>query len=70
MFENAVALDPNFALAFAATANVCALHHYLYGRDPVWMERAQVAAERATALGPGLPEVSVAQAWVLYAGGH
>jgi non-specific serine/threonine protein kinase len=34
------------------------------------MERAQAAAERATALGPGLPEVAVAQAWVLYAGGH
>jgi TolB-like protein/Flp pilus assembly protein TadD len=70
MFENAVSLDKNFALAYAATANVCALHHYLYGRDPVWMERAQASAERATALGPGLPEVAVAQAWVLYAGGH
>jgi serine/threonine protein kinase/tetratricopeptide (TPR) repeat protein len=70
MFENAVSLDGNFALAYAATANVCALHHYLYGRDPVWMDRAKTAAERATALGPGLPEVSVAQAWVLYAGDH
>jgi non-specific serine/threonine protein kinase len=70
MFENAVTLDPGFALAFAATANVCALHYYIYGRDPAWMERAQAAAERATALGPGLPEVAVAQAWVLYAGGH
>jgi serine/threonine protein kinase/tetratricopeptide (TPR) repeat protein len=70
MFENAVSLDSQFALAYAATANVCALHHYLYGRDPAWMERAQAAAERATALGPGLPEVAVAQAWVLYAGGH
>jgi len=70
MFENAVSLDAGFALAYAATANVCALHHYLYGRDPMWMERAQAAAERATTLGPGLPEVSVAQAWVLYAGGH
>ena len=70
MFENAVHLDPGFALAFAATANVCALHYYIYGRDQAWMERAQAAAERATALGPGLPEVAVAQAWVLYAGGH
>lgn len=70
MFENAVALDPNFALAYAATANVCALHYYIYGREAVWMQRAQAAAERATALGPGLPEVAVAQAWVLYAGGH
>lgn len=70
MFDNAVSLDPGFALAYAATANVCALHYYIYGRDAAWMERAQAAAERATALGPGLPEVAVAQAWVLYAGGH
>jgi serine/threonine protein kinase len=70
MFENAVSLDPNFALAHASAANVCALHFYIYGRDAVWMQRAQEAAERATALGPGLPEVAVAQAWVLYAGGH
>src|SRR5216117_831407 len=41
MFENAVSLDGNFALAYAATANVCALQHYLYGRDPVWLERAR-----------------------------
>ena len=49
MFENAVALDPKFALAYAAIANVCALHHYHYGRDAVWMERAKAAAERASA---------------------
>jgi serine/threonine protein kinase/tetratricopeptide (TPR) repeat protein len=70
MFENAASLDGNFALAYAAAANVCAMGYYIYGRDPVWMERARAAAERATALGPELPEVAVAQAWVLYAGGH
>jgi non-specific serine/threonine protein kinase len=70
MFDNAVALDREFALAYASQANVCALHYYLYGRGAGWMERAKAAAERATELGPGLPEVAVAQAWVLYAGGH
>jgi non-specific serine/threonine protein kinase len=70
MFENAVALDPGFALAYAATANVCALHHYLYGRDPVWMDRAKAASARAAELAPGLPEVDVARGWVLYAGGQ
>ncbi|HEV2465139.1 MAG TPA: protein kinase [Acidobacteriaceae bacterium] len=67
MFENAVILDPNFALAYAAIANVCAQNHYYYGHDPVWMDRAMKAAETAAALRPDLPETQVAQAWMLYA---
>jgi serine/threonine protein kinase/Tfp pilus assembly protein PilF len=70
MFENAVSLDPNFALAHAASANVCAQHHYNYGRDVVWMERAMVASKKAFSLRPDLPEVQVGQAWVLYAAGQ
>ena len=50
MFENAVALDPDFALAHAAIANVCAQMHYSYGRDPVWLERARAASRKAVAL--------------------
>jgi non-specific serine/threonine protein kinase len=70
MFENAVALDPNFALAHAAIANVCAQTHYNYGRDPVWLERAKAASRKAVALSPQLPEPLVAQAWILYADGQ
>ncbi|HET6373343.1 MAG TPA: protein kinase [Candidatus Polarisedimenticolia bacterium] len=70
MLENAVALDPEFALAYAALANVAAQHHYHYGRDPVWMERAQVASQKAMSLSPELPEAQVAQAWVKYARGQ
>jgi TolB-like protein/Tfp pilus assembly protein PilF len=70
MFDNAVSLDSKFALAYAATANVCALHHYVFGRDPVWLERAKAASERAADLAPQLPEVDVARGWVLYAGGQ
>ncbi|HEY1658036.1 MAG TPA: protein kinase [Candidatus Sulfotelmatobacter sp.] len=69
MFENAVVLDPNFALAYAAIANVCAQNHYNYGRDPVWMQRAMKASETAVVLRPDLPEVQVAQAWIFYANG-
>ncbi|HQQ76033.1 MAG TPA: protein kinase [Thermoanaerobaculia bacterium] len=69
MFENAVALDPEFALAHAAIANVCAQTHYSYGRDPVWLERARAASRRAVALKPFLPEPLVAQSWILYADG-
>ncbi|HUF23127.1 MAG TPA: protein kinase [Vicinamibacterales bacterium] len=68
MFENAVSLDPNFALAYAAIANVCAQHHYYHGLGGAWMDRAGAAAERAASLDPQLPEVFVARAWVLYAG--
>jgi tetratricopeptide (TPR) repeat protein len=67
MFENAVSLDPNFALAHAAIANVCAQTHYNYGRDPIWLKRAEAASQRAGRLQPHLPEVLVAQAWILYA---
>jgi len=67
MFENAVGLDPNFALAYAAIANVCAQTHYNYGRDPIWLRRAEAASQRAVILQPQLPEVLVAQAWILYA---
>jgi non-specific serine/threonine protein kinase len=67
MFENAVALDPDFALAHAAIANVCAQTHYNYGRDPVWLDRAKAASRKAIALRPQLPEPLVGQAWILYA---
>ncbi len=70
MFENAVTQDPNFALAFAAIANVCAYYHAHYAREDVWIHRARGAAERAMALQPDVPEVMVAQAWILYAKGQ
>ncbi len=67
MFENAVTLDPNFALAYAAIANVCAQNYYHYHRDAVWTGRALAASQRAVAIQPELPEVQVAQAWIAYA---
>ena len=70
MFENAVALDPDFALAHAAIANVCAQTYYNYDRDPVWLERAKAASRKAVALRPQLPEPVVAQAWILHADGQ
>jgi non-specific serine/threonine protein kinase len=67
MFENAVAMDPAFALAHAACANACAMFYSNYSRDPVWVERAREASGKAVALRWDLPEVQVSQAWVLYA---
>ncbi len=67
MFENAVAMDPSFALAHAACANACAMFYCNYSRDQLWVERAREASGKAVALRWDLPEVQVSQAWVLYA---
>jgi len=69
MFENAVSLDPSFALAYAACANACAMYYSLFSRDAVWIERAREASGRAVALRWDLPETHLSQAWVLYAAG-
>jgi len=69
MFENAVTLDPSFALAYAACANACSMYYSIFTRDQVWIERAREASGRAVALRWDLPETHVSQAWVLYAAG-
>jgi serine/threonine protein kinase/Flp pilus assembly protein TadD len=66
MFDNGVATDPSFALAYAASANACAMLYY-YSRDQRWLERARESSGKAVALRWDLPEVQVSQAWVLYA---
>jgi serine/threonine protein kinase/Tfp pilus assembly protein PilF len=70
MFENAVAQDASFALAHAAIANVCAQYHYNYERKKAWLERSREASRKAVSLQPQLPEVKVAQAWILYTQGE
>ena len=70
MFENAVALDPNFALAHAALAYTCAQYHWHFERTQSWIERAKAASRRASALGKDAPEIHVAEAWILYAEGQ
>jgi non-specific serine/threonine protein kinase len=70
MFENAVSLDPSFALAHAAIANVCAQFHYHYERTQGWIGRAVSATQKASAIRRDLPEVQVAEGWILYAEGQ
>ncbi|HYN16021.1 MAG TPA: protein kinase [Terriglobales bacterium] len=66
MFEQAIKLDPGFALAHAAIANVCGLYHETRGRDPKWIEQGRAACDRALALDPQLPEALVARGRILY----
>ena len=67
MFENAVALDPNFALAHAGLANVCAEYYWHFERNQQWLDRAVASTEVAIAKGVDAPEVKLAEAWVDYA---
>jgi non-specific serine/threonine protein kinase len=67
MYENAVTQDPEFAHAYAGIANLCAYYHCNYEREAVWIDRARIASQKATELSPEVPEVMVAQAWILYA---
>jgi len=66
MFERAVELDPNFALAYAAIAHQCGMIYEIREQSPKWIERGLAACDRATALAPDLPEVLVARARICY----
>lgn len=70
MYENAVALDPEFALAHAGLANVCAQYYYHFERQQQWIDRAIAATHKASAHGHEAPEIQCAEAWVLFAEGR
>jgi serine/threonine protein kinase/Tfp pilus assembly protein PilF len=67
MFEQAIKLDSNFALAHAGIAHLCGLIYELREQSPKWIERGLAACDRATALAPDLPEVLVARARIFFA---
>ena len=67
MFEQAIELDPNFALAHAGIAHLCGVIFEVRDQNPSWMQRGLAACDRATALAPDLPEVLVAHARIFYA---
>ena len=62
MFEHAIRLDPNFALAYAGIANICGMQFEMHGRDPSWLEKGVAAANRSFDLDPQNPEVIAARA--------
>jgi serine/threonine protein kinase/Flp pilus assembly protein TadD len=67
MYENAVALDPNFILAHAGLANVCAEYYWHFERNQGWLDRAIASTKIASAKGTDAAEVKLAEAWVDYA---
>ncbi len=67
MFEQAIEIDPNFALAHAGIAHLCGIIFEVRDQNPSWMERGLAACDRATSLAPDLPEVLVARARIVFA---
>jgi TolB-like protein/DNA-binding SARP family transcriptional activator/Flp pilus assembly protein TadD len=67
LFERAIALDPDFALAHAALATVhVTMHKLRYDLSSGRLEIARREAETALRLAPDLPQAHVAAAWVRY----
>src|SRR5450432_995249 len=66
MFEQAIEIDPNFALAHGGIAHLCGLIYEVREQSPKWIERGLAACDRATALAPDLPEVLVARSRMSY----
>ena len=67
MFEQAIQLDPNFALAHGGLAQLCGRIYETREQNAKWIERGLAACNRATALAPDLPEVLIAHARLCYA---
>jgi len=67
MFEQAIQLDKNFALAHAGIAHLCGLIYEVREQNADWIARGLTACDRAMALAPDLPEVMVARSRLFYA---
>jgi len=66
MFDLAILLDSDFALAHAGIAHACAMIHGWHDPNPRWIERGIGACERALKLDPHLAEVLVARGLLFY----
>ena len=67
MYEQAVKLDANFALAHAGIAYICGIIYEIREHVPKWVERGEAACNRALELDPHLAEALVARARIVYA---
>jgi serine/threonine protein kinase/Flp pilus assembly protein TadD len=67
MYEEAVKLDPNFALAYAGIAHVWGGMHEFRSPSQEFIEKGLAACTKAEWLAPDLPELFSAQARIRYA---
>ncbi len=66
MYEHAILLDPDFALAHAGVANACSTMYEWHEKSDRWIEKGLAACERALKLEPQLADALVARARLLY----
>jgi serine/threonine-protein kinase len=64
--DDAIRLDPNYALAYAERAEAWALIGDLAGERPMTYPKARSDAEKAVAIAPGLAEAHAALGWVRF----
>lgn len=67
LYEQAVALDPRFALAHAGLAYVSGIFYEWHDRDERWIQKGLAACERALALESKLPDALTARARICWA---
>jgi TolB-like protein/Flp pilus assembly protein TadD len=70
LFEQAIKLDPNFALAFAGLSEVESWIYHAYERTPARREKARRNADESLRLQPDLPEGHLALGFSYYYGGR
>src|ERR1700691_2544631 len=70
MYQEAVKLDSNFALAYAGMANVWGGINEFRGHDPKHVQSGLEACAQAERISPDLPEVLSARARIQYAQHH
>jgi non-specific serine/threonine protein kinase len=70
MFERAIELDPNFALAYTGIANICGVIYELHEKKELWIKKGKTACDRALQLNPELPEGLAARARIHYSLGE
>jgi serine/threonine protein kinase/Flp pilus assembly protein TadD len=67
MYQEALKLDPNFALAYAGIAHVWGGMHEFRSQSPEYVQKGLEACAKAEALAPDLPEVLSARARIFFA---
>jgi TolB-like protein/Flp pilus assembly protein TadD len=68
LYERAIKLDANFALAYAAYSQLESWIYRSFDPQPARRDRARALADRALQLQPDLPEGHLARGFVLYYG--
>src|SRR5262249_31092495 len=68
LYERAIELDPNFALAIARYSQLQSWMFHTFDPAPARREKARILAERALQLQPDLPEAHLARGCSYYYG--